>query len=157
MMRLLLLPVLALSLALGLPAASADDGQLPVTLSTSPESKPTRQFEADVAKIYAVWLGKGVLKAGDKLRAVWIAEDTGGAAPANYKLDEWNGTVEKDGANGYSSVSKPTAGWPEGRYRVEVHVGDKRAMTRHFTIGKPGSPAKADKPKGKVEDDEDDE
>ncbi len=142
MKRSLLLLVLVL--ASGPSTATADDGTLKIVLSNSPEGKPTKAFEPSVAKIYAGWLGKGILKAGDKMRAVWIAEDTNGAAPANYKIDEWSDTVAKDGANGYVSLSKPNAGWPIGTYRLEVYVGDKLASTRHFAIGKPAASAEKD-------------
>ena len=148
MKRLLILPILALSLALGPSRASAEDGKLPVTLSASPEGKPTKQFDADTAKIYLAWQGKGILKPGDKLRTVWIAVDTIGAAPDNYKIDEWSGTVATAGANGYSSVSKPTAGWPPGKYRVELYVGDDLAAPRRFVIGR--------LPSGTAKDEDDD-
>jgi hypothetical protein len=69
---------------------------------------------------------------------VWIAEDIGDAAPENTTIDEATLTADKDNFYGAFSLCKPTKGWPEGKYRVEIYVGDKLATSVNFTIKKGG-------------------
>src|SRR5271154_5246506 len=45
----------------------------------------TTEFAPDTPKIVCVWKAEG-LTVGAALRGVWIAEDVGKAAPANYKI-----------------------------------------------------------------------
>ena len=47
----------------------------------------TGRFAADTEKIFCRWQGDA-LHPGDKLRAVWIAEDVGDVATKNYKIIE---------------------------------------------------------------------
>jgi hypothetical protein len=76
---------------------------------------------------------KGV-QDGDKLRGVWIAEDVGDVAPKETKIDEKSIKAEGDTDDGVFSLSKPTNGWPVGKYRLEIYVGDELAKTVKFTI-----------------------
>jgi hypothetical protein len=93
---------------------------------------PTTQFAPDVPKIFCTWVARGV--DGDTaVRGVWIAEDVGDVAPANYKIDE--ATLKIPGnATGTFSLSKPNNGFPIGKYRVEIYLGDDLAKTIPFTV-----------------------
>jgi outer membrane usher protein FimD/PapC len=66
---------------------------------------------------------------------LWVAEDVGGAAPANSKVDEKTLTLEGDTEDGVFSLSKPTNGWPAGTYRLDIYLNDKLSKTEEFTIG----------------------
>ncbi len=114
-------------------SARAGDKILHATLAVDKESKPTTEFAPDVAQIHAFYMGDAV-KAGDKIRAVWIAEDVGDTAPKGTKIDEATLTAAKDNPSDAFSLSKPTKGWPLGKYKVEIYDNDKLAETLHFTI-----------------------
>jgi hypothetical protein len=65
---------------------------------------------------------------------VWIAVDVGDAAPANTKIDESTLTADQDDFYGAFSLTKPTKGWPAGKYRVDIYNGDELATSVKFTI-----------------------
>jgi hypothetical protein len=114
---------------------SAADVTVEAVTAEDKDSEPTDLFSADVAKIYAFFKSKGSTK-GDKFRGVFIAEDVGDAAPANTKIDEATVTADKEDATGSFSLSKPDNGWPVGKYRVDIYVGDsdKPATSVKFDI-----------------------
>jgi hypothetical protein len=97
------------------------------------DTEPATSFAEDVPKLYASFKTQGTKK-GDTLRGVWIAEDVGEAAPANTKIDESKVTADQDDFFGAFSLTKPTEGWPVGKYRVEIYSGDKLVVTVKFTI-----------------------
>lgn len=112
--------------------------KMSVGLAREKMGEVTTEFAPDVAKIYARWQGSD-LQTGTAIRAVWIAEDVGAVAPPNYKVDESILKVPEPDAAGTFTLGRPTNGWPVGKYRVEIHVGDELAETVKFTIG-PKSP-----------------
>ena len=109
---------------------------LHAALALDADTKPTTTFTTDAPKIYAFFIGDA-LKAGDKVRGAWIAEDVGDAAPKDTKIDEATLTAETPTDHSAFSLSKPTNGWPVGKYRTEIYVNDKLAETLKFTISKP--------------------
>lgn len=118
------------------PAGKADAKKvLRAAVAVDKDTKPTDSFSADVPKLYAFYIGEA-LKAGDKLRGAWIAEDVGAAAPKETKIDEATITAETPKDSGAFSLSKPTAGWPVGKYRVDIYVNEKLAESVKFTIAK---------------------
>jgi hypothetical protein len=116
-------------------AAFAHAGEVKVeaAMMTSPEGKETTTFAADAPKLYATFKTKGA-KDGDKIRGVWIADDVGDAAPPGTKIDEKTLNAEGDTEDGVFSLSKPTNGWPVGKYHVEIYVNDELATKLKFTI-----------------------
>jgi len=117
-------------------ASVARGGDVKVTavMTTGPKDKPTTLFTPDTPKVLALFKTKGAQN-GDKVRGVWIADDVGDAAPANTKIDEATLTLEGDTDNGDFSCSKPTKGWPPGKYHLDIYANDKLATTLKFTIG----------------------
>jgi hypothetical protein len=113
--------------------ARAGGVKVKVTLTTGPEDEPVTSFTADTPKLFAIFKTKGI-KNGDKVRGVLIAEDVGDAASANSKVLEKTLTLEEDTGDGDFNFSKPTAGWPAGKYRIEIYVNDEMATTAKFTI-----------------------
>jgi len=97
--------------------------------------EPTTTFTADIPKIYARWQGE-TLKKGDKVRAVWMTEDVGEAAPPNYKIAETPNTATGPRSFGTFTLSKPNKGWPVGKYRLELYVGTELVETLRFTISR---------------------
>ena len=122
-------------------------GQRPAAAATTPVEKkllhaalakeilgePTGRFAADTEKIFCRWQGDA-LHQGDKIRAVWIAEDVGDVAPKNYKIAETSTSADGPQAAGTLTLSRPTKGWPIGKYRVEIYDGDQIAETIEFSI-----------------------
>jgi hypothetical protein len=113
--------------------AFAGDVKVRVVMKTGPEDEPTTSFTSDTPKLFAMFKTTGI-KNGDKMRGVLIAEDVGDVAPANTKVLEKTLTLEEDTDDGDFAFSKPTKGWPVGKYRVEIYVNDDLAKTVKFTI-----------------------
>ncbi len=95
-------------------------------------TKPASQFAVDTPNIYCAWTTDGV-DGETVVKSVWIAEDVGKVAPPNYKIDEASLKITDD-QHGSFHISKPNNGWPVGKYRVEIYLGDKLAKTVPFTI-----------------------
>ena len=113
--------------------ARGGDVKINAVLATAPKEKPATIFAPDTPKVMALFKTKGAQN-GDKLRAVWIADDVGDAAPANTKIEETTVTLEGDTDDSSFACSKPTKGWPAGKYHVDIYANDKLATTVKFTI-----------------------
>ena len=104
-----------------------------VRMTAGPQDPPSTTFASNTPNLYAIFKTEGA-KAGDKIRGVLIAEDVGDVAPANTKVLETILDVEGETEAGDFSFSKPTNGWPVGKYRVEIYLNDELATTAKFTI-----------------------
>jgi hypothetical protein len=102
-------------------------------LAKDRESEPATKFPSDTPKIVAFWKGDA-LKAGDKIRAVWLAEDVGYAELHHTKITEGSAIAYRPDDSGAFGLARPKEGWPLGKYRLELYVGDKLAETLNFTI-----------------------
>jgi hypothetical protein len=104
-----------------------------VTVSDSEDGEATETFAPTTPKIF-VHAGLVDVARGSKVSSDWIAEDTGGVAPANYKID----SVALDTGMLTNVVtfalSKPNAGWPVGKYRVDLSIDGKAAGAAHFKV-----------------------
>lgn len=92
---------------------------------------PASEFAPDTPKIYCAYEVEG-MTAGTPVRAVWIAEDVGDAAPPNYKIDETQAALYTKGVFALSTPT--TTGWPPGKYRLEIYLGTNLAKTVPFTV-----------------------
>jgi hypothetical protein len=104
-----------------------------VRMTAGPQDPPSTTFASNTPKLYAIFKTEGA-KAGDKIRGVLVAEDVGDVAPANTKVLETILEMDGDTETGDFTFSKPTNGWPVGKYRVEIYVNDELATTAKFTI-----------------------
>lgn len=138
-------PILALLSIVALAPMTAHAGEIRVEikLAQGKDSKPTTIFPANVPEVHAFFKTVGT-KNGDRIRAVWFAEDAGAAAPKGTKIDEATVTGNEDNFSGSFSLSKPTKGWPIGEYRLEIYSGDNLVKTANFEITAPASAADAD-------------
>ena len=101
---------------------------------------PSDKFSADAPIVHVTFRTKDLPKDDDVYTIQWIAEDVGEAA----KPDTVIATLEKKvtgmpdfGMKSYfvnSQLTKPTKGWPIGKYRVEIKLGEKLATTARFVI-----------------------
>lgn len=97
-----------------------------------------KTFNKQTPMIYCVCHTKDVKK-GDVIKATWIAVDSHNVAPPNYKIDESNLTVSEDLSGGLTytakfSFSKPTRGWPIGRYKVDISVNNNPVTSKEFNV-----------------------
>jgi outer membrane usher protein FimD/PapC len=113
--------------------ARAGEVKITVTLTDSAIGESMTTFPTDTPKLYALFKTKG-LKDGDKLRGVWVAIDVGDAAPPNTKINEKTLDAEGDTDDGEFTLSKPTKGWPVGKYKLEIYVNDQLNTTIKFAI-----------------------
>jgi hypothetical protein len=100
---------------------------------------PTDHFDVAAPIVHVTYKTKDLPKAGDTYVIQWIAEDVGSAAPANSAIATLEEHVKEvvPGTLNYvvnSQLTKPTNGWPVGKYRVEVKLGDKLATTARFAV-----------------------
>ena len=113
--------------------AQAGDIKVRAIVTSGPGEDPVTTFPPDTPKVFATFKSKGAQK-GDKVRALWIAEDVGEAAPPNSKVFETTGDLDSDTDTGMFSISQPKNGWPPGKYRVEIYANDKLAATVNYRI-----------------------
>jgi len=114
-------------------AANAGDVKVEAFMTTGPENEAVTSFTPDTPMLYAIFKTKGA-KDGAKARGVLIAEDVGDVALPNTKVLETKLDMEGDTDDGDFNFSKPTNGWPVGKYRVEIYVNDELATKVKFTI-----------------------
>ena len=122
--------LLALVLA---TAAYASPHYADLKLSDSEDGDAKASFATDTPKIF-LHAGLVDIATGAKLGAAWIAEDTAGVAPANYKIDSMETAAGAIANVETFSLSKPTAGWPVGTYRVDLFIDGKAAGNVHFKV-----------------------
>jgi uncharacterized RDD family membrane protein YckC len=91
---------------------------------------PSSEFYTDTPKIMCVWTVKGV-DPSVPITVVWIVDDSGGAAPPNYKIMEKSLSGAPEGS---FALTSPSNGWPAGKYHVEIYIGDKLAKQVPFSI-----------------------
>jgi hypothetical protein len=122
------------------PAAS-ELKKLEASVSTSSDGDPLKTISADALQIVARWQGHGLRK-NAKIRAVWIAQDTG-VAPADFKVDEANAVAPVSNAFGKFTLSRPSDGWAPGKYRIEFYVDGELTDTAEVTIAPTAAPSRS--------------
>ena len=70
----------------------------------------------------------------ETVTGVWIAEDVGTAAPPNTEIERADTKTPAGSGTVRFKLTRPTNGWPLGRYRLEVWSGDKAIQTQSFEI-----------------------
>jgi len=101
--------------------------------SDSEGGDAAESFTPDTPKIY-LHAGLVDMPSGTKLTSNWIAEDSHGVAPPNYKIDSVDLTVGAIVNVATFSLSKPTKGWPIGTYRVDLLIDGKASGEAHFKV-----------------------
>jgi len=117
---------------------------------------PTTEFVSTVPEIHLLHVTPKVPEKGQQFVITWIAEDVGQAAPPNHKLAEtpltYDGENQKAAAHYtiHGHLTRPTKGWPTGRYRVEILSKGAAVAEAKFQIAaadeaKTGQPTTTDK------------
>jgi hypothetical protein len=104
-------------------------------LARDSKSEPTTHFSGDTPKIETFWKGHR-LDAGDRIHAIWIAEDVGPVAPKASKVTEVSIIAYKSDEEGAFSLARPKEGWPVGNYRLEIYLNGKLTQIVRFSIDK---------------------
>lgn len=107
--------------------------KLSVGLSSEAVGPFATSFSTETAKLYARWQGRGLHNQAN-IRALWIAENVGDVAPANYTIDEATAVASIPDARGVFTLSRPDEGWAAGTYRVEFYVDDELIDTVKLKI-----------------------
>jgi len=130
-----LLIVLALSGFYHPETEAASPRYADLVLSDSKGGNAKSTFKPQTAKIF---LNAKLVEVptGAKVKSEWIAVDTGGAAPPNYRIDSVEMTVGPLINNVDFNFSKPTAGWPVGDYRIDLFIDGKPAGNVKFKVAK---------------------
>lgn len=89
----------------------------------------------DTAEFYVTW-GMPKVAKGDRLKAALVAIDVGTAAPPNTVVLETEVEVPDDGAHwgNFTFKKPPAAGWPRGKYRVDVSHGSSAIGQVSFAV-----------------------
>jgi hypothetical protein len=110
------------------------DGFEDVVLSSTEGSEvPETTFATDTPKIFVRAHMTDAVKSGSKVVVSWIAVDTGGVAPPNYKIDEVSLDVILANVID-SALSKPDNGWPVGDYNVVFSIDGKVMEKTDFKV-----------------------
>lgn len=128
--------VLAACVALSavLDAQAAPPRLVEASVSDAPRGAAKTQFPAQVPEIF-VHVKVADAPPGTKVRAEWISVKTP-AAPPNYKIQGVESALGAGVAEAEFNMSKPTAGWPPGEYRVDLLVDGKPARQLPFRVVK---------------------
>lgn len=115
------------------PAADKKAAFKDVVMYEDEDSKaPKTSFVKDTPMIH-VSAGLANMPNGSKIKGVWIGEKTD-KAPPETKIDEATVEVAPTVNVAHFSLSKPTAGWPLGDYRVELYFNDTLLDTVKFKV-----------------------
>ncbi|RUX06015.1 hypothetical protein EOA30_11150 [Mesorhizobium sp. M8A.F.Ca.ET.059.01.1.1] len=116
----LVLAIAALAaVSFGMPAQAAGFANI-ILSATKDGATPQSSFPVDTPVIY-VSADLVDIAPTSKITFSWVSVDSHGVAPENYTIDK----VDLDvGANNQadSRLTKPTAGWPAGTYRVDLAI-----------------------------------
>lgn len=126
--------LLVAGITFGAVAARAAELEVVVEMAEDEDTEGTDAFPGDVAQVVGLFESTGSSK-GDKVRGVFVATQTGGAAPDDTKVAEDTVTCPEDDCTGKFKLSKPTKGFPAGEYRLEIYWNGDLVSTTEFTIG----------------------
>lgn len=121
--------------AMAIASAAWSAGFENIILSATEDAEASETtFSPETAKIFVSADLTDEVKSGSKVTVSWIAVDTGGAAPANYKIDEVDLDINMIENHVNSSLNRPNSGWPVGDYNVVFSVDGKPMESVDFAV-----------------------
>lgn len=89
-------------------------------------------FTTDIAEIHGIAHVEGT-QANSIIRGVWVSIDA--ISIPNYEIASAEVNVERNGpASAHFALSRPTNGWPQGNYRLDVYLGDQLIGSKGFPM-----------------------
>jgi hypothetical protein len=111
------------------------DGFENIVLSASEDAEETQAaFAPDTAKIFLSADLTDAVASGSKVTVSWVSVNSGGVAPANYKIDEASFEIGMIDNHVDASITKPDAGWPIGTYQAQIAVDGTVKETVDFAV-----------------------
>lgn len=102
---------------------------------------PTDSFTADTPEIHLIYITKEIPDRNQDIKFRWIAEDVGTAAAKNTLIREVTENTGNDlmlaAGTHYTMhtvMTRPTKGWPVGKYKIEIDVAGTVKETARFTV-----------------------
>jgi hypothetical protein len=102
-----------------------------VTVAAEEKGSPGINFPAKTPRLYGSFTTTGTNK-GDRVHAVWLNAST---KKALYKTDM---VSTEPNFTGTVSINAPPAGWPAGKYELDIYLGNKMAARAAFNMKGPG-------------------
>lgn len=103
------------------------------------------ELSAGSPVINVTYVTASLPRPGQTYSVAWIAEDVGKAAPPNFQILESKIPFDAKSATRASApgryvvsgrATRPTAGWPPGRYRVEVRLAGAPVASARFALSR---------------------
>jgi len=113
----------------GMPAMQS------LAVSDTAFGNPVPSFSPDTPRLF-LHAALVDMPAGSRLSSVWIASDTNGVAPPNYKLETVELTTDATDVATFA-VNKPADGWPAGSYIVDLFINGTSAYKVQFNVRAP--------------------
>lgn len=127
--------VITFSAATTISSIAWADGFENIIISSTKDAETSEDtFAPDTAKIFVAADLTDDVKSGSTITVSWIAVDTAGAAPPNYKIDEVSFDIKANENQVNSSITKPNNDWPVGTYNIIFSVDGKPMETADFSI-----------------------
>ncbi len=129
------LRALTFGATMAMASAAWSGGFENIILSASQDAETSETtFSPDTAKIYVSADLTDAVKSGSKVTISWIAVDTGGVAPDNYKIDEVDLQIDMIENHIDGDLSRPNSGWPVGTYKVVLSVDGNPMESTDFRV-----------------------
>lgn len=87
----------------------------------------TSTFAPDSPEIN-VWYSWAHAPNGTQLKAIWFG------SPNYIKITDYTVTIEAMSGRGHFKITKPTAGWPIGDYRVDIQANGNLVRSLSFKV-----------------------
>ena len=129
------LPAIVFTAALASTSAAWASGFDNIIISNTKGADTTQTtLPADSAAIYLSADVSDDVDSGSKITVTWVAVDTNGVAPPNYKIDSIDLHIGSLTNHVKSAMTEPNNGWPVGSYEIQFSVNGKVMETTDFTI-----------------------
>lgn len=115
-------------------SAAASPRYSDLVLSEAKDGAAKNTFTPQAAKIFLRTKLVDV-PSGSVAKSEWIAVKVKGAAP-NFKIDSTEMKIGRLMNRADFNFSKPTAGWPEGDYRIDLFIDNKLLESVKFRVVK---------------------
>lgn len=113
--------------------APAGTPKVDLSITSGEKGKAASTFPSNTPKLLAVFRTHGTQK-GDKIQVVWLSQVGG----SKKKLNQSSLTGDQSDFVGSFTLGGPATGWPPGKYKVELYLGNKLAASANFTMVKKG-------------------